>query len=120
MEVHVGKLIEWRLDETGMTKAEFGRRINTSRQNVNSLLRKASLDTAYLQKISEALHYDFFKHLSPPSSSKGGDGTTLQVSTGLASVKLLIEIPREQQDQLLDLILGKGRLDLINQLFHKT
>jgi transcriptional regulator with XRE-family HTH domain len=118
MEVHVGKLIEWRLDETGMTKAEFGRRIDTSRQNVNSLLRKASLDTAYLQKISEALHYDFFKHLS--SASRGEENASLPLSPGHASVKLLIEIPREQQDQLLDLILGKGRLDLINQLFHKS
>jgi hypothetical protein len=119
MEVHVGKLIEWRLDEMGMTKAEFGRRINTSRQNVNSLLRKPSLDTAYLQKISEALHYDFFKHFLEHPVGKTGEPAALQVGTGNASVKILIEIPRDQQDQLLDLILGKGRLDLLNQLFQK-
>jgi transcriptional regulator with XRE-family HTH domain len=120
MEVHVGKLIEWRLDEMGMTKAEFGRRINTSRQNVNSLLRKPSLDTAYLQKISEALHYDFFKHFLEQPQAKSVDVGTVHLGGDVASIKLLIELPRDRQDQLLDIILGKGRMELINQLFHTS
>lgn len=100
----------------GMTKAEFGRRINTSRQNVNSLLRKASLDTAHLLRIGEALKYDFFQHFSA-----GGEMSPMDRYGGqeAASVKILIEIPRDQQDQLLDLILGKGRLELLNQVFTK-
>jgi hypothetical protein len=119
MEVHVGKLIEWRLDEMGMTKAEFGRRIKTSRQNVNSLLRKPSLDTAYLQKISEALKYDFFRHFSEQASSgSGAEPGALGIASG--NVKLLIEIPSVHHGELIDLVLGKGRLELLRQLLHKV
>lgn len=58
--IHIGQLIERVLDERGMTKAEFGRRIQTSRQNVNSLLRKSSMDTAYLMRVCQVLNHDFF------------------------------------------------------------
>jgi hypothetical protein len=57
-------MVERRLDEMGMTKAEFGRRINTSRQNVNSLLNKPGLDSALLWRISLALDHDFFHAVS--------------------------------------------------------
>jgi hypothetical protein len=61
---HVGELVARRLDVVGMTKAEFGRRIATSRQNVNSLLRKPTLTVDQLMEISVALQYDFFAVLS--------------------------------------------------------
>lgn len=59
-DIHIGQMIEQVLDERGMTKAEFGRRINTSRQNINSLLRKRTVDVMYLFQISKVLEYDFF------------------------------------------------------------
>jgi|JI10StandDraft_1071094.scaffolds.fasta_scaffold1574758_1 transcriptional regulator with XRE-family HTH domain len=118
MEVHVGNLIERRLEEMGMTKAEFGRRINTSRQNVNSLLRKKSLDTSILQRICDALKYDFFKHFSlkgvetplppPPPPT---------VVPPLATFKILVELPAELQDQFMDVVIGKGRLEVLQKMF---
>lgn len=59
-EFKVGKLVEERIKELGMTKAEFGRRINTSRQNVNTLLRKDSMDACLLFQISKILNFNFF------------------------------------------------------------
>jgi transcriptional regulator with XRE-family HTH domain len=59
-DLHVGQLIEKVLDERGMTKAEFGRRIKTSRQNVNSILQKKSMDTDYLLHICVVLGTNFF------------------------------------------------------------
>lgn len=66
MHTHIGKLIRARLEAVGMTKAEFARRIHTSRQNVNLILSRASVHTDLLYRISEVLDYDFFADLRPP------------------------------------------------------
>ena len=64
--VHLGKIIEAKLSEIGMTKAEFGRRIGTSRQNVSLIIGKESFNTEQLAKICEVLRYDFFDHIERP------------------------------------------------------
>jgi transcriptional regulator len=64
MHIHVGKLVLEKLRERGMKKAEFGRRINKSRQNVHSILRRPALDTDLLSQISKVLEYNFFQVLA--------------------------------------------------------
>lgn len=64
-EIHIGKAIEARIEEQGMSKAEFGRRIDTSRQNVNTLLGRKSLDTLVLVKICKVLKFNFFSLYQP-------------------------------------------------------
>lgn len=59
--MHIGKLIALRIEQTGMSKAEFARRINRSPQNIQDLLTRSSVDTALLIMISQALGYNFFK-----------------------------------------------------------
>ena len=108
MDIHIGRLIEKRIKEVGMTKAEFGRRINTSRQNVNTLLRKESLDTELLWRISEVLNFDFFQFflgsvkLSVTKTQPPGP-----------VVKLVIELPSWQQDQVLELVFGPNYRDIL-------
>ena len=63
MSVHLGKMIAERLEEIGMSKAEFGRRIDTSRQNVNTLLRKKDMSVDQLLRISVVLDKDFMAEL---------------------------------------------------------
>ncbi len=70
-DLHIGRAIALRLDAMGMTKAEFGRRINTSRQNVNSLLHKALPDMATLWWASVALEMDFFAEMSRALQARG-------------------------------------------------
>ncbi len=60
MKIHIGKLIEEKLNEMGMKKSEFAKRIYKQRQNVNDLLNKESIDTNDLLLISEVLKFDFF------------------------------------------------------------
>ena len=60
MKIHIGKLIEEKLNEMGMKKSEFAKRIYKQRQNVNDLLSKESIDTSDLLLISEVLKFDFF------------------------------------------------------------
>lgn len=62
----IGEHIHARLKEIGMTKAEFGRRLFTSRQNVSLILKKESMDTQLLAKICKVLDYDFFEHIERP------------------------------------------------------
>ena len=61
MKNHLGKLIEKRLHEIGISKSEFARRINKSRQNVNHIFGRRSVDSDLLKNISDVLRYDFFQ-----------------------------------------------------------
>jgi hypothetical protein len=64
VKIHIGKLIEEKLNEMGMKKSEFAKRIYKQRQNVNDLLNKESIDTSDLFLISEVLKFDFFAEYS--------------------------------------------------------
>ena len=86
--VHLGKLIEKVLKERGMSKAEFGRRIDTSRQNINGMLQKPTLDCASVIKISQVLEVNFFEPFidqlnflpDPPSpQTNGQEGITVSL-----------------------------------------
>ncbi len=114
MDIHIGRLIEERIKEVGMTKAEFGRRINTSRQNVNTLLRKESLDTRLLKKIGRVLDYDFFSFFTKP-----GLGTALGSPEGDPPgpiIKLVIELSGLQQEKLLELLFGSKAQEFLQGL----
>ena len=63
--VHIGSLVNLRLKQLGMTKAEFARRINKTPQNIHDLLNRESVDTNLLVIISEVLNYNFFKTFMP-------------------------------------------------------
>ena len=62
--INVGLAIEQRINELGITKSEFGRRIGIPNQNVNRVLSKSSIDSDKLVEICNALNYDFFKLFS--------------------------------------------------------
>lgn len=73
-KINVGLAIEQRINELGITKSEFGRRIGIPNQNVNRILSKSSIDSDKLVEICNALDYDFFKLFS---SSVDEDKTSL-------------------------------------------
>ena len=60
----IGKIIESKLREKGISVSEFARRINTNRNNVYDIFRRDSVDTQLLQKISAVLDYDFFQYFN--------------------------------------------------------
>lgn len=62
--VNIGLAIEQRLNELGMSKSEFGRKIGIPQQNVNRILEKPNIDTEKLITISETLEYNFFEFYS--------------------------------------------------------
>ena len=73
--VNIDLSIEQKLNELGMSKSEFGRKIGVPQQNVNRILDKTSIDTDKLATISEALGYNFFKEYTDDLSD-----TSMEVS----------------------------------------
>lgn len=58
--LHIGHLIESVFDESGMTVAEFARRIHCARPNVYSIFERYDIGVEQLVKISVALNHNFF------------------------------------------------------------
>ena len=79
MALHIGKLIRQHLEEAGMTKSEFARRIGTSPQNIYGIFKRKSCDTELLREISRVLSFDFFQYYSTNAlivEEKGAGGKT--------------------------------------------
>ncbi|MFC5285297.1 hypothetical protein [Pedobacter alpinus] len=62
MSLHIGSEIKKVFDDSGMKVQAFADKINYSRQNVNGIFKRSSLDTDLLIKISTVLNHDFFSH----------------------------------------------------------
>jgi transcriptional regulator with XRE-family HTH domain len=73
MKIHIGKLILEKLKERGISKSEFARKVNKSRQNVQDVFKRESVDTQLLAEIGEVLDFDFFSVLSETSLSSKKD-----------------------------------------------
>ena len=75
-EIHIGRIVKTVFDDSGISIAEFARRIHRDRSTVYSLFDRASIDTDMLAKISLALNHNFFTEImqfygldNTPSSS---------------------------------------------------
>ena len=99
--VAIGKLIQKRLKERGMSNAEFARRINTHVRNVYDIFRRKSIDTDLLATISKALEYDFFGYYHLPPPEKGftaNEPKNLYVAN--AEIKRLLKKIEEQEREI--------------------
>ena len=64
MDIHIGSLIKSRAKELRIGPTELGAKINTSKQNVYGIYKRESIDTGLLQKLSQALDFDFYRYYS--------------------------------------------------------
>lgn len=60
LHIHIGSEISKKLEASGMTKSEFGRRIGVQQQHVNRILDRDTIDLKRLLKICEVLDCNFF------------------------------------------------------------
>lgn len=63
--VHLGEKIHQSFKNSGFSVVEFARRINTSRENVYAIFKRASIDAMMLSRISDVLDYNFFLLITP-------------------------------------------------------
>lgn len=85
MKVHIGQEIEKKIQERGITMAEFARRLNTVPRNAYSILKKEDLKTDQLQTISNILDYNFFQYYAEPTAD------LTQAAEAMAQYKLNVE-----------------------------
>ncbi len=60
-EIHYGYKVKEKLEERGMTVAEFARRIPCARNNVYNIFERQYIDMKLLQRISDILDFDFIR-----------------------------------------------------------
>ncbi|MBR4454196.1 MAG: helix-turn-helix transcriptional regulator [Bacteroidales bacterium] len=57
--IHIGRMIKSVFDESGMTVADFARRIHCERTNVYKIFSRSSIDVDLLVRISVVLQHNF-------------------------------------------------------------
>ena len=60
-KLHIGHMVKSVFDESGLSVAEFARRIHCERTNVYKIFNRQSIDVETLVKISEALEHNFLE-----------------------------------------------------------
>lgn len=58
-DVYIGRIIQQKVDERGMSYAEFARRINCARTSIYHIFDSKNIDVERLLLISDILQYDF-------------------------------------------------------------
>lgn len=92
---HIGEMIAARLAELGMTKAEFGRRIKTSRQNVSLILAREVLDSGTIWKSSRVLGVNFFDLIGEALCTAHGVGDDGKAEVA-SEVEVKLRIPNSE------------------------
>lgn len=70
MEIHIGKVIKEKVNESQLSVIKFAFIINTTRENVYGIFKRKSIDTELLIKISKALNYNFFETIFEAMNSE--------------------------------------------------
>lgn len=114
MEVHIGRVIEKKYQDSGMKLSEFAKRINTSSRNVYSIFARKEIKTDQLIKICEVLNFDFFAlYVDPASASSMGVQEPKQTYSKTKG-KVMVTVELDGSSALLEQHIK--RLTAINQL----
>ena len=72
-DLHIGSIIEDRIEKLGISKAEFSRKLQMPQSNASRLLKKKSMNTTRLQAICMKLNYNFFEVFCGREDQNAGD-----------------------------------------------
>ena len=61
-KLHIGSLIKAELERQERTVSWFARKLCCDRSNVYKLIKRSTIDTELLVRVSQILQYDFFEH----------------------------------------------------------
>lgn len=62
-DIHIGKLIKERFDESNLSVPEFAAALNKSRTTIYDIFSRKSMDIDLLLQISDILDYDFLSKI---------------------------------------------------------
>ena len=60
--VHIGQIIEQEMQKRGCTKAWLAKQLYCHRTNISNILKRQSIDTEQLLRISQILQINFFEY----------------------------------------------------------
>lgn len=69
-KLHIGHMVKSVFDKSGLSVAEFARRIHCARPNVYAIFERNDIGVEQLLKISVALEHNFFDDINDQSGMK--------------------------------------------------
>ena len=93
-KLHIGHIVKSVFDKSGLSVAEFARRIYCERTNVYKIFNRQSIDIETLVKISEALEHNFLEDVMKHY------GLSAKYSTNLSFNIALEDITEENIDSI--------------------
>ena len=103
MDIHIGKEIEKKYQESGLKLSEFAKRLNTGPRNVYSIFGRKDISSKQLKKISEILHYNFFDAYQRGLVKYSGKGTRPSVfgagphSSTFVGLTIIVDLDGSQE-----------------------
>ena len=97
-KLHIGHMVKSVFDESGLSVAEFARRIHCERTNVYKIFNRQSIDVETFVKISEALEHNFLEDVMKHY------GLSVKQSTKLSFNITLDNLTEENVDSLSKLL----------------
>mgnify|MGYP002624690368 CR=1 FL=1 len=76
MSIHIGKEIEKRTRERGMTVVGLSRELGCHRTNIYRIFDSPTVDSGVLSRLCVILEFDFFKVYSDDLARKMGEATS--------------------------------------------
>ncbi len=107
--VFIGRLIQQKVDEKGLSYTEFARRINCARTSLYHLFNSKSIDVERLILVSEVLEYNFLAEVYLGMGNDVNDIPFIQLPLKNGDIDLshlpkdLIKILKERIDEKLGL-----------------
>jgi transcriptional regulator with XRE-family HTH domain len=98
MSIHIGQSIKQKVKELRLKQEEFGKMINTTKQNVTNIFSNPDINTDRLFKVSVALKYDFFRLFSTEEPLKGMSNS--EVESLQSEVKSLQQAVQQKDDKI--------------------
>ena len=110
MEMHIGKEIEQKFQESGLKLAVFADKINTGERNVYSIFKRRDISADMLRKISTVLNFNFFALYEDglDASILNEDAGKYSMIEPSISVALNVSVAKSKIDHLSDFLRDVG------------
>ncbi|MDR1347788.1 MAG: helix-turn-helix domain-containing protein [Prevotellaceae bacterium] len=95
LNIHIGEIISDVMKSESITKAELARKLDVKPQSIDYLLKRKSIDTHALYRISGALNYDFAKFFSIETKQTNCDNKIFDFEPKKAKILLEVELNTE-------------------------
>lgn len=107
--VNIGELIRLRVEQLGLSKSEFAKRLNIARQNIEkTVFAKHSIDTDLLCAVSNVLDCNFFDYFK----NSGEVSNQIDYKPQVVKATISIEMGADKQDKQFRFVFGDNKVEI--------